>query len=290
MLQVFATVLVPRLGLQKRFHKRWGLIWVDWHDWRTAYVFFSDIRSIKQWGSGRFEKTRKAVCEGASTAPVDLRYLRKAKFGSNQQCPILAGVVSFLEGVYNSVAETLPDVRDGPCDEDAGWSNGPICWRWRFVRAGVEEAWWHWQGQAAQTWSGGLPDQDYSKWVWDPILAPGNYEGLLGPVQAGPAIWWACRFVSYILACNFAWLWFWHLFFSLGPWQETSFFLEVLPVSSEVWAAHYSFMKFRKNIVPCTMHGVHQTQILDPTSWTPFKCPKHAAKHAVCTPCKPVCW
>ena len=50
---------------------------------------------------------------------MDLRYLRKAKFGSDQRCPILAGVLSFLEGVYNSVAETLPDVRDGPCDEDA---------------------------------------------------------------------------------------------------------------------------------------------------------------------------
>ena len=59
------------------------------------------------------------MAEGAQSAPVDLRYLKKAKFSSDQSDSTSAGVLSFLESIYTSIAENLPDVRDETWDADA---------------------------------------------------------------------------------------------------------------------------------------------------------------------------
>ena len=87
---------------------------------RAQILNFGNLTlGLESSGSGRFKRIKKAVDEGASAAPVDLRYLKKAKFAGEGQCSSVPGVISFLESVYNSIAENLPDVRDGPCDLDA---------------------------------------------------------------------------------------------------------------------------------------------------------------------------
>ena len=53
---------------------------------------------------------KQAVQQGKTSAPADLRYLKKphSKVDQSQR----SSVVSFLGHLYNSVAETLPDFRD----------------------------------------------------------------------------------------------------------------------------------------------------------------------------------
>lgn len=53
---------------------------------------------------------------GAQAAPVDRRYLERGRF-SSEPSGALPGVMSFLEQIYGSVAENLPDVRDGTYDD-----------------------------------------------------------------------------------------------------------------------------------------------------------------------------
>lgn len=73
-------------------------------------------------GSSRFGRLLGAARKGEHVAPVDLRYLQKGvpQRGRDGADGVRAKVVSFLRGIYESVAETLPDVRDEACDEDAG--------------------------------------------------------------------------------------------------------------------------------------------------------------------------
>lgn len=49
---------------------------------------------------------------------MDLRYLRKGKFSAETVSESFSSVVSFLESVYYSIAENLPDVRDGTLDDE----------------------------------------------------------------------------------------------------------------------------------------------------------------------------
>ena len=69
-------------------------------------------------GSGRFSRLWNAAVRGAHGPPADLRYLAKPR-------SLVAGesgtgkVTSFLQSLYESVAETLPDVRDEPSLEYA---------------------------------------------------------------------------------------------------------------------------------------------------------------------------
>lgn len=71
---------------------------------RTLSIFHS-------WGSGRFKRLWDSAVEGKDGPPADLRYLKRPK-------ALLAGdtsparVSSYLQSVYESVAETLPDVKD----------------------------------------------------------------------------------------------------------------------------------------------------------------------------------
>ena len=54
-----------------------------------------------------------AARKGLAAPPVDLRYLRKSY---RQQSEATGQVYSFLEDIYNSIAENLPDVRDKTAD------------------------------------------------------------------------------------------------------------------------------------------------------------------------------
>ena len=71
-------------------------------------------------GSKRFSRLRQAVIDGRTVPPCDMRYLQKGQqrldsHGDNAR----ARIFTFLESVYHSQAETLPDVRDDPADEIA---------------------------------------------------------------------------------------------------------------------------------------------------------------------------
>ena len=71
-------------------------------------------------GSSRFGRLIGAVRKGQNVPPVDMRYLRKGvpTRGNRGGDDCRGRVVSFLRGIYESVAETLPDgVRD-ECNED----------------------------------------------------------------------------------------------------------------------------------------------------------------------------
>jgi len=54
---------------------------------------------------------KNAVQQGMTVPPVDLRYLTKPH-GREQDNSMRSGVVSFLMGLYESVAETLPNFRE----------------------------------------------------------------------------------------------------------------------------------------------------------------------------------
>lgn len=47
--------------------------------------------------------------KGLSAAPMDMRYIRKT---FDKRPEATSECLTFLEGIYNSVAETLPDVKD----------------------------------------------------------------------------------------------------------------------------------------------------------------------------------
>ena len=64
-------------------------------------------------GTGRYNRIRDAVNSGATGAPIDMRYIKRASVTtpeSSSEC------ISFLEGIYESVAETLPDIKDHSMD------------------------------------------------------------------------------------------------------------------------------------------------------------------------------
>ena len=71
-------------------------------------------------GGGRFQRFVGAAKRGDEMVPPDMRYLLAgipAK-GERQYGDARARTVTFLQGVYNSVAECLPDFRDDGYDAD----------------------------------------------------------------------------------------------------------------------------------------------------------------------------
>jgi len=69
-------------------------------------------------GNKRMNRLYNAAANGQEAAPLDLRYLQRplSQAGSEQsQCR--TDVFSFLSGIYESVAETLPDVRDSTFED-----------------------------------------------------------------------------------------------------------------------------------------------------------------------------
>ena len=69
------------------------------------------------WGTGstHFRAILNTAAEGNPSPPVDLRYLSKVRSRSTH---VLSWITSFLEGLYESEAETLPD---GLNDVDCEW-------------------------------------------------------------------------------------------------------------------------------------------------------------------------
>ena len=69
-------------------------------------------------GIGRFERLRKGAASGAKTAPLDRRFISKPFSMNKVKREIRADVVSFLSKMYESVAETMPDVKDSTQHDD----------------------------------------------------------------------------------------------------------------------------------------------------------------------------
>ena len=77
----------------------------------------TDIVTFK--GSARFGRFMAAAKKGDILPPTDLRYLKGVPKAQNRKNDTSrARIVSFLMGLYESVAETLPDIRDDTFDPD----------------------------------------------------------------------------------------------------------------------------------------------------------------------------
>lgn len=84
--------------------------------WLGSPVRILDPRAFVTQGGGRFQRMTTSVEAGAVVPPADLRYLKKA---SNPKGGSVVGkVITFLQSLYESVAETLPDMR-GEADCEA---------------------------------------------------------------------------------------------------------------------------------------------------------------------------
>lgn len=81
---------------------------------------------VAKQGSSRFGRLLGAARKGEHVAPVDMRYLQKGvpKRGQRDGDSARGQVVSFLRGVYESIAETLPDVRDDAWEDGAELTEG----------------------------------------------------------------------------------------------------------------------------------------------------------------------
>ncbi len=62
----------------------------------------------------------RAAREGNIVPPADMRYLKGVREPGRKRTDTSRDrIISFLKGIYDSVAETLPDVKDEACDFDA---------------------------------------------------------------------------------------------------------------------------------------------------------------------------
>ena len=91
-----------------------GTLAAKWlFDFYTTLFFWPF--SLASWscssGGHRFARIWKAVQRGDSAAPADLRFLRKPKTRTCGDGPN-PRITSFLQSLYDSTAETLPDVKD----------------------------------------------------------------------------------------------------------------------------------------------------------------------------------
>lgn len=69
-------------------------------------------------GNRRFNKLKDAVENASPKPPVDQRYLERGRFCQDKNPEKISEVLSFLERIYTSVAENLPDVRDDTADTE----------------------------------------------------------------------------------------------------------------------------------------------------------------------------
>ena len=67
-------------------------------------------------GQARFDRLREAVDAGKVTPPVDLRFLQSERPKEIDVSSSTSKIVSYLETLYTSVAETLPDHREELAD------------------------------------------------------------------------------------------------------------------------------------------------------------------------------
>eukprot|EP00435_Cladocopium_sp_Y103_P026856 s1526_g6.t1 len=109
--------------------------WVNLHKTDQDVLLFDHLREIledtaSEGVPGRWKILDTPVClkaykrlhaAGQRQPPVDLRYLKSDATCKDQSGDsVRARVITFLEQVYNSQAETLPDTRDDAADESLG--------------------------------------------------------------------------------------------------------------------------------------------------------------------------
>ena len=70
-------------------------------------------------GATRASKLATAARTGKYAPPADLRFLKKPFAGNTaEKMAVRSDILSFLQGLYDSVAETLPDIRDDTEPDD----------------------------------------------------------------------------------------------------------------------------------------------------------------------------
>ena len=69
-------------------------------------------------GRQRFAKLYDAAYACAPGPLADLRYLKQSMTVKPQHAELRGEVIGFLHQIYSSIAETLPDVRDGALEEE----------------------------------------------------------------------------------------------------------------------------------------------------------------------------
>lgn len=101
--------------------QKWRQMWIPQVWSANLFIFFQDIhlrwQIVSKQGTSRFQRIKDSVLNGDVKPPIDLRYLKRGQLaGENSEK--LTDVLSFLQSVYDSIAETLPDVRDATLDDD----------------------------------------------------------------------------------------------------------------------------------------------------------------------------
>lgn len=89
--------------------------WLGCDGW--GFHFMNTGWSTWLWGRPRFSKIWRAANAGAEGPPADLRYLKKSKLATAASSELRGDVTGFLHHIYASIAENLPDVRDGTIEE-----------------------------------------------------------------------------------------------------------------------------------------------------------------------------
>ena len=63
-------------------------------------------------GTSRYQRIRTSIENGDLVPPIDLRFLQKGMEKNDMPSLSKSAIISFLQGIFDSVAETLPDWRD----------------------------------------------------------------------------------------------------------------------------------------------------------------------------------
>ena len=88
-------------------------------EWVTASSCCFRYMSLNL-GATRSSKLASAARKGKYAPPADLRFLKKPFVGNTaEKTAVRSEILSFLQGLYESVAETLPDIRDDTEPDDA---------------------------------------------------------------------------------------------------------------------------------------------------------------------------
>ena len=88
---------------------------ISLHVCGTLFSILCFLKLAASPGCGRLQRLEKGARAKMSAPPADLRFLKRALAVTSEST---SEVVSFLEQLCNSVAETMPDVRDDTADDE----------------------------------------------------------------------------------------------------------------------------------------------------------------------------
>lgn len=238
-------------------------------------------------GTRRFRKIHDAVVSGMEKPPMDLRYLARCKFGRNKNPQVISDVISFLEQIYMSVAENLPDVRDDTFDDQRAMPDSNPLNLQLYEVEGDDPA----KVTKTKKYQRGVPicpGRSVSEGCEERYLPAGTMKEYWiqysNQVKSGPAasfatFWRAPQTDIHHMLWIGPRVWFFDYFhdpfemwFSRkGPMIPglMSFFSLVLCLCpflnlwTETWSSHYSFMKFRSasSHAQCTECIKHKSMI-----------------------------